>query len=66
VGLADPVHDRVTVFGVLTGDRTAGHEQHVRAGHIGEGGVDAQVYQVVVVVDQSRVLRQMTTSVLGR
>src|ERR1700736_1126778 len=56
VGLADPVHDWVPVCGVLGGGGTAGHEQHIRAGHIGEGRVDAQVQQVVLVVDYTRVL----------
>jgi hypothetical protein len=56
VGLADPVHDWVPVCGILGGGGTAGHEQHIRAGHVGEGRVDAQVQQVVLVVDYTRVL----------
>jgi hypothetical protein len=46
----------VPVRGVLRCGRTAGHEQDIRAGHIGEGRVDAQVQQVVLVVEQTRVL----------
>ena len=33
-----------------------GHQQHVRAGHIGERPVDAQMHEVVVVVDHTRIL----------
>ena len=56
MGLADPVDDRVPVCGVLGRGRAAGHKQHIRTRHIGERRVNAQVYQVIVVVDHSRVL----------
>jgi hypothetical protein len=43
------------VLGELTGAWTARHKQHVRAGDVGEGRVDAQMYEIVVVVDHSPV-----------
>jgi peroxiredoxin Q/BCP len=52
VSLADPIHDRMSVFGVLTGHRTAWHKEHIRAGHIGKGRVDAQVHEGVRILSR--------------
>jgi hypothetical protein len=44
----------VSVGGVLSGDGAAGHEQHVRVRDVGERLVDAQMHEVVVVIDHAR------------
>jgi hypothetical protein len=56
VSLTDPVDDRVPICGVLARDGTAGHKQHIRTRHISERRVNAKVHQVVVVVDDARLL----------
>lgn len=56
MGCANPFDDRVAVCGVLRRDGTAGHQQHIRIRHIGERRINAQVHQVVVVVDQAGAL----------
>jgi hypothetical protein len=57
---------RVSFCGVLTGNRPAGHKQHIRAGHVGKGRADAQVHQVDMVVDHTGVSAQRTVCAPGR
>ena len=56
MGFADPVHDRMPVCGVLAGDRTTRYEQYIGSRNFGEGRIDAEVHQVVLVVENSRAL----------
>lgn len=62
----DPVDDRVAFLGELAGDETPGNQEEVGRFHVGEGVLDVEVDQPVVVAEAATLGRTDDDLVVGK